>query len=415
MEIHMKARFASSKGQIEEFARKLAQHQATYPRPPPHRRGKQEEMPKFDAFIKMRDNNMEILRNRIKKDHIMFPDNFFMSPLSLEHRAVMGMMLIMETIGVEIGYPGVQAMMQKNGGWYGFWRFNKRQVQDLLVGTVDIRQLEYELYDLYDGKNRDLMEVLSRESCIGQKAADDVVENVQAFIRDLALWKLVNELERFRSIAQRTPGMSLDFMKDASEEIEHYLDGFDFRMYEWLAAFHSKSDGEVKREIENFATKLAQHRETYPRAPPHRRGQQEEMPKFDAFIRMRDNIMKVLQNRMRKDHIMFHYRYYHSPLFLERKAMMEIMEIVETLGIVFGYPGLQQGGSFVLSLENVQKVQQLLDGTVDITEGTKGLLSLNVLSRESCIGEEAKDKIVANIREFVQCLKSKSLCGQDAD
>ena len=179
--------------------------------------------------------------------------------------------------------------------------------------------------------------------------------------------QLVNELESFR-----TNSVSFDQSQmSVSEEIKHYLNGFDFRMYEWMAALHSESDGALKHQIEEFATKLAEHRATYPRPPPHRRGNQEDMPLFDAFIRMRDNNMKILQDRiMRKDHIMFGY----DRRFLERSSMIQMMMIMETIGQMIDYPGVQEmveknrkwfGSGWLLHEEQVLK---LLVGTVDIRQ-----------------------------------------------
>ena len=205
-----------------------------------------------------------------------------------------------------------------------------------------------------------------------------------------------------------------------SEEIEHYLNGFDLRMYEWMKAIHSKVNDAVQQQIiEEFATKLAQHRALYLRPPPHRRGQNGQMPKFDAFIRIRDNITKILQNRIRKDHIMFDYHHSINPssLFLDRHAILQMMKIMETIGIEIDYPGVremrkQKETAFGFSKYDVPQVQKLLDGTVNITEWEYCYLSSTKrveqeLSRESCIGKEATDKIMANLREFVWFLKQE--------
>ena len=156
--------------------------------------------------------------------------------------------------------------------------------------------------------------------------------------------QLVNELERFR--AKTAPMLRRYFTSrmNVREEIEHYLNGFDLRMYEWMVSMHRNLNGAKQKKIEEFATKLAHHRATYPREPPHRRGNQEEMPKFDAFIRMRDDNMEILQNRMRKDHIMFDYQHSRDPssLCLEYCAMIEMMKIMETIGIAIDYPGVRE-------------------------------------------------------------------------
>ena len=500
MAIHFKVDGAVQQ-QIEEFATKLAEHRATYPRPPPHRRRQQEEMPKFDAFIKMRDNIMEILQNRMLKDHVMFDYLYDRKALSLERSAMMHMMLIMETIGIEIGYPGVQEMQKDLKSFVGSSQDFEKRVQELLVRTVDITKWEY-IFPY--GSRKSLMGVLSLESCIGRKAADDVVENVRAFIpdtvegvlqllgipdcieilktercefRDLPILEpedltgergigltaeqtrrivmyfrpthpayapvgelssdgsepsnivvddealgrnedcqegikraeLVNELEGFeRHIISKM---------DTREEIEHYLNGFDLRMYEWMMALHiearfDRASGAVRQQIEEFARKLAQHQATYPRPLPHRRGQQEEMPKFDAFIRMRDNNMEILRNRMKKDdRIMFPWNLSSGPLSLEHSAMIQMMLIMETIGIAIGYPGVQEMHkdykSFGLSQDFEEQVQELLVGTVDITkweyiflDGTKKSL-IEVLSLESCIGVTETQLIVQNIKKFV--------------
>ena len=390
--------------EIEGFALKLAQHRATYTPPPPHRRGKQEQIPKFDAFIKMRDDNMEILQIRMQKDHIMIYD-----PLSSVRGAMIQTMRIMETIGIVIGYPGVQEM-QKEGAIFAFRRYNKQQVQKLLVGTVDIRQLEYDYDD-----TRSLREVLSLESCIGRKAADNIMENVRQFVQDLAhieaetdfsRRKLGNELERLRNYVQQTPDMSPDFMKDASEEIEHFLNGFDSRMSSAMGIFHSKSHGEVQRQIEEFVITLAQHRATYPRLPPHHLGDQREMPLFDAFIKMRDDNMEILHNRIRKDHMMFAV-HYGAPLCWERQAVMEVIWIMENIGIVIGYPGLQEMSQKVrepwkYSQHAQQKARDFLLGNDDFFEWECGVWTVKrLLSRNSCIGVTATEVVVQNVKKFI--------------
>ena len=327
-------------GQIEAFALKLAQHRATYRRPPPHRRGNQGEIPLFDAFIRMRDDNMEILQKQ-KISLMMFERNLhrLSGDSYWEQEAMMKMMEIMEAIGFVIGYPGVQEM-QKDGGDLGFSKKTEQKVRDGLLHTIDIAAFEC--------GTGNLVQVLSRNSCIGFEGTDKIERNIREFIRiyshaaELEKAKLVNELEGFRT--KSAPRFNRDFISrmNASEEIEHYLNGFDLRMYEWMMAFHRNSDAAVKQQIEGFATKLAQHRATYPRPPPHRRGQQEEMPTFDAYIKMRDNNMAILQNRMLKDHVMFDYYYWRKAPSLERSAMIEVMWIMETIGIVIGYPGMQK-------------------------------------------------------------------------
>ena len=232
--------------------------------------------------------------------------------------------------------------------------------------------------------------------------------------------QLVNTLEGFRTECISRPGFNADVISQMSaiEEIVHYLNGFDFRMYEWMATFHRNSDGAVTQQIEEFTTKLAQHRATYPRPPAHRRLQQEEAPKFDAFIRMRDNIRKILQDRiMWNDHVMFNFPYSSDPRFrylsTEHRAMNELMMILETIGIEINYPEVQ-------TLQNVaclfgfseewkgdqRKVRKLLRGKTDIMQwqyeymcGTKDLYQK--LSRVLCIGRSAADDIVKNVQTFI--------------
>ena len=247
--------------EIEEFAIKLAQHRVTYPLPPPHYLSNQEEKPWFDAFIRMRDDNMELLQKKGMSS--MISNHFVSGERYKEQEAIQKMMGIMEIIGIVIGYPGVQKM-QKEGGRFKFGDL-RQDVQDILEGTTDIDESP-----LFYGSN--LVELLSRNSCIGVTETEVIMKNVRSFVRsfvrDLAHRKLVNELERFRSITQQAPNMSPDFMKDASEEIDHYLNGFDSRMSNALRIFYSKSDATVKQEIEGFAINLAHHRATYPRPPP---------------------------------------------------------------------------------------------------------------------------------------------------
>ena len=418
MAFHIKVNDAVQK-EIEEFATKLAEHRATYPRPPPHRYGNQENMPLFDAFVRMRDNNMEILQERMRKDHIMFD----YAHRHVERSAMIEMMMIMETIGLMIDYPGVQERMEKNGKCFGFGvRLHEQQVQKLLDGTVDIRQLKYGV--------KTLLKVLSLKWCIGQKAAGDIAGNVQAFVRDVAHIevlrnaaadfshrKLVNELESIRAKTVHRFDSELISQMNPSEEIEHYLNGFDLRMYEWMMAFYTKVDGAVKQQIEGLACKLAEHRAAYPRLPPHRRGQQEEMHLFDAFIKMRDNNMEILQNRMKiKDdndhHIMFPWNLSRGYLSLERSAMIQMMLIMETIGIEIGYPGVQKMQkdlkSFGLSQDFEEQIQERLVVTVDITQweyifrdGTKKSL-MDVLSLKSCIGRKAAGDVVHNVRAFIR-------------
>ena len=402
--------------QIEKFARKLAQHRATYPRASPHRRGQQETMSKFDAFIRMRDNIMKILQNRMLKDHIMFDRKIVRDNLSTERSAMIQTMKIMETIGIEIGYPEVQKEQQEGTIFEFCWRNEKlqQQVQDLLVGTVNFRQLGYG-HDV----TRSLMKILSLESCIGRKAADDIVENVREFVRDMlhieassltetdfSRRKLVNELERLCTIAQQASGMSPDFMKDASEEIEHYLNGFDSRMSSAMGIFHSKLCGAVQREIEKFVINLAQHRATYPRPPPHRLGDQREsreMPEFDAFIKMREDNMKILQNRMRDDYIMYDV-HCGAPLYWERQAVMEVMWIMETIGFVIDYPGVQEMMRVPGLLDNAhQEARDFLHGTDDFFARECGNWTvMKVLSRASCIGVTETQLIMQNMEKFVE-------------
>ena len=229
---------------------------------------------------------------------------------------------------------------------------------------------------------------------------------------DLERAQLVNELEGFRTRTNGAPRSHPNYFSqitemDASVEIKHFLNGFDFRMYEWMAAFH-RTNCAMQRQIEEFATKLAQHRATYPRPPPHRRGQQEEMPKFDAFVRMRDNIMKILQNRVRKDHIMFQYG-------LERRALIEMMELMETIGIEIGYPGVQkmQTERDYVKISPVieQEVPELLSGDISIKQWQPVATVppiVELLARDSCIGRKATDTVVDNVQDFVRIWDCKA-------
>ena len=135
---------------------------------------------------------MEILEKRMRKDHIMWDyDNPRGNPssLSLERRALIQMMKIMETIGIVIAYPGLQKMQQRDRGVFGFCVFgftqnNEEKVAQMLVGDTNIEVLLQWQLDWYDGM-KSLMEVLSRDSCIGKEAKDDVEEIVETFLREL--------------------------------------------------------------------------------------------------------------------------------------------------------------------------------------------------------------------------------------
>ena len=231
-------------------------------------------------------------------------------------------------------------------------------------------------------------------------------------------------------LLRRNPAVRTDHalksQMDPTEEIEHYLNGFDTRMFGWMMMFYRDSDDPVKQQIAEFATKLAQDRATLFRLPPHRRGAQKEIPWFDAFFRMYDNNMVIFDDRMRKDHIMWDYddpRADPSSLSWERKAFLEIMKIMETIGVVIAYPGLQEMQKVILdshgnrhfgfSQNNRRKVQEMLVCETNITVllqwefdwygGRKSLME--VLSRDSCIGRKAKDDVVANVQTFVRELK----------
>ena len=220
--------------------------------------------------------------------------------------------------------------------------------------------------------------------------------------------QLVNKVERFLTKFSRHVEPYISQM-DAREEIEHYLNGFDLRMHDGMSTFHSKSDNVMKQQIEEFASKLAQHQATYSCSPLHRRGDQGAMPLFDAFIRMRDNNMKILQGRMRRDDIMFAYRV-SDGLVREHQAVVEMMKILETIGMMIGYPGVQEmmqqnGKWFGFSRRTQQGVRKLLFGTADITQWQYQLQMRNlvqILSKDSCIGREATDEIVGNIRVFIR-------------
>ena len=223
------------------------------------------------------------------------------------------------------------------------------------------------------------------------------------------LAQLVDELERFREIARYHDYGITRYMMDARKEIEHYLNGFETRVRDGMILFHSKcleSDRGVKREIEDFASKLAQHRATYPRLPPHRHADLEHMPLFDAFIKMKDNNMEILRNRMQEDHIMFSYNVKRD-LYWEQEAIIEMMRIIESIGIVIDYPGLwkmsDQGTTHGFSEHYVQDVRDHLLGIDDIFKWGRGPGTVvQILSRNSCIGDDETNEIVKNIREFVK-------------
>ena len=133
--------------------------------------------------------------------------------------------------------------------------------------------------------------------------------------------------------------------------------------------------------------------------------------------------MEILQNRMSdEDQIMFHVDYSRNPssLFLERSAIIQMMKIIETIGIVIDYPGvreMQKEANFGFKYDMLQ-VQKLLEGTVEITEWHYNLTSRRSdgtkrveqeLSRESCIGRQATNAIMVNVKVFVWFLKQESI------
>ena len=139
---------------------------------------------------------------------------------------------------------------------------------------------------------------------------------------------------------------------------------------------------------------MAQHRATYPRPPPHRLGDQREsreMPEFDAFIKMWD------------DYIMYDV-HCGAPLYWERQAVMEVMWIMETIGFVIDYPGVQEMMRKPGLLDNAhQKARDFLHGTDDFFARECGNWTVRkVLSRDSCIGVTETQLIVQNIRKFVE-------------
>ena len=226
---------------------------------------------------------------------------------------------------------------------------------------------------------------------------------------------LVDELKRLRRIARYYDHrMSPHYMLDASKEINHYLNGFDTRMHHGMSEFHSKyrdADRGVKREIEEFAINLAQHRTTYPRLPPHRRGDQEEMPLFDAFIKMKDDNTEIFRKRMRDDYIMFADR--NTDLYWEREAIMEVMRVMETIGIVIDYPGVremlqEESGNHGCSEQLLKDVRNVLRGTDDMFEWqcSPGTI-MQILSWNSCIGDEETNKIVRNVQEFIEIWRAQ--------
>ena len=171
---HNMIRDGAVKLQIEDFAIKLAQHRATYPRPPLHRLGLGDRSDRilFDAFIRMRDDNMKILRNRMsEKDHIMFE----YGDLYWEREAVTEVMWIMEQIGIFIGYPGMQEMNQK----FIFGRCDQHDVRIALSCTGDF--LAQNIW--YQGiGDLTMAELLSRNSCIGVAAKEEIVKNFDKFV-----------------------------------------------------------------------------------------------------------------------------------------------------------------------------------------------------------------------------------------
>ena len=223
--------------------------------------------------------------------------------------------------------------------------------------------------------------------------------------------QLVNELEIFYERMERYLPPSetvLKHLKDASEEIEHYLNGFDTRLSCAMEMFHSFPEpGLWKAQIVEFAMKLAQHRATYPRPPPHRRGNQEDMPLFDAFIKMRDNNMEILQKKQIS--LMMFDRYYSGKHNVEQGAVERMMQLMEAIGSVIGYPGIhemqQGGGFFVLNPVILQKARDLLSdtSTADIADWRYGTGTVaGYLSQNSCIGVDLTDEIMENVRKFIE-------------
>ena len=112
---------------------------------------------------------MEIFRSRMRDDNIMFAE--FDGDLESERSNMIEMMRVMETIGIVIDYPGLREMMQKGGELYGFRKWREGTVRDFARGTSGWSQWEC--------RER---EILSRNSCIGDKAANEFMKNVREFI-----------------------------------------------------------------------------------------------------------------------------------------------------------------------------------------------------------------------------------------
>ena len=215
--------------------------------------------------------------------------------------------------------------------------------------------------------------------------------------------QLVNELIRFHGIARDAdPSLDPYFMENASKGIGHYLNGFAAQMYDWLNMFHSKSNQAVQEEIEKFATKLAHHRAKYPHPAPHRRANQKKMPKFDAYIKMRDENMELLQKKGIS--LMIGNYFVAGELFSDQAAIERMMGLMETIAILIGYPGVQsmqeEAGYFSVPWYIKEFVPELLDGTADVSVCPSNLEQ--VLRRDSCIGSDATDQIMENVREFIK-------------
>ena len=244
--------------------------------------------------------------------------------------------------------------------------------------------------------------------------------------------QLVNKLERFYGIARVSDHyLNGSYNRyyiskmDASAEIEHYLNGFDSRMYGWMRIFYFISEGAVKgnlfkAQIKDFAITLAQHRATYSRTPPHRRINEQDLyvdvDVFDAYIKMRDNNMEILQEKQLS--LMMFDRYYSGQIISELRAVERMMQIMEAIGVVIQYPGVQEmnkdGRDVQVDWKIIRTTRHVLSDTADTTdiadywESECGAVAQD-LSQDSCIGVDSTDKILKNLWEFIRLYRYRTL------
>ena len=90
---------------------------------------------------------------------------------------------------------------------------------------------------------------------------------------------------------------------------------------------------------------------------------------------------------------------------------LQMMGIMETIGIVIDYPGLREmrkEGPMHKFLEClVVDVRQLLLGT-DIADWSRGKWTMaQILSWNLCIGDKETNDIVKNVWEFIECQRAQ--------